>query len=263
MTIGVGIIGFGVMGRTHARAYQYAAGQGVDVELRGVCSRRADIAQEGEPVARLQRAAEESRQRYAENDAKGRAWLEANRPAWAECAIIAELRCDTSDSQSDYWGHSTSCQVVIGWSKHRRNLFPEMRKAAASFQQTAHLGPGKGRFKPYLAFTADTKANGRTYWAGTTSPWHDELQPGTWLQTREEAEAWIAAKGAPGQIDLGGGVIASLRWEISEDSIEHREGWSMGGGYYLGTGRHSSWVVFKGGPSAALIGEGLNLIESA
>lgn len=48
MTIGVGIIGFGVMGRTHARAYQYAGSQGLSVELRGVCSRRAEIDQEGE-----------------------------------------------------------------------------------------------------------------------------------------------------------------------------------------------------------------------
>lgn len=48
MTLGVGIIGFGVMGRTHARAYEYARRQGLDVQLRAVCSRRAEINREGE-----------------------------------------------------------------------------------------------------------------------------------------------------------------------------------------------------------------------
>lgn len=48
MTIGVGIIGFGVMGRTHAAAYQWAAAQGQPVEVRAICSRRARIEEEGE-----------------------------------------------------------------------------------------------------------------------------------------------------------------------------------------------------------------------
>lgn len=48
MTIGVGIIGFGVMGRTHAAAYQWAAARGLAVELRAVCSRRARIRREGQ-----------------------------------------------------------------------------------------------------------------------------------------------------------------------------------------------------------------------
>lgn len=40
MTLGVGIIGLGVMGRTHAAAYHHLRNQGMAVELRGVCATR-------------------------------------------------------------------------------------------------------------------------------------------------------------------------------------------------------------------------------
>lgn len=53
MTIGVGIIGFGVMGRTHAAAYQWAAEQGLPVELRAVCSRRAEVLDADPPGGNL------------------------------------------------------------------------------------------------------------------------------------------------------------------------------------------------------------------
>ncbi|MDR7061196.1 MULTISPECIES: hypothetical protein [unclassified Sphingopyxis] len=61
------------------------------------------------------------------------------KPAWAECAIIAELHEDASDSASDYHNHRTVRTVVLAWSSHRRDLFAEMRKAAATFPETAHL----------------------------------------------------------------------------------------------------------------------------
>ncbi len=41
MTLGIGIIGFGVMGRTHASAYHHLRDQGLPVELLGVASPRA------------------------------------------------------------------------------------------------------------------------------------------------------------------------------------------------------------------------------
>lgn len=61
------------------------------------------------------------------------------RPAWAECAIIAELHEDDSDSMTDYHNHRTTRTVVLCWSRHARDLFPELRKAAALFPETAHL----------------------------------------------------------------------------------------------------------------------------
>lgn len=60
-------------------------------------------------------------------------------PPWAKSAIVAELVANESDSQTDYYGHSISRFVVLAWSKHNRDLFTEMRKAAARFPDTAHL----------------------------------------------------------------------------------------------------------------------------
>ncbi len=95
-------------------------------------------------------------------------------PANAQAVIVAELVEDQSDIQSDYFGSTTRDTVILGFSSHGRDLFPEMRKAAVNFPETAHLA---------------------------TAP----------------------------------------------DSAEHREKWSMGGGYYLKAGyRHDSgWKISK------------------
>lgn len=65
--------------------------------------------------------------------------VDARRPAWASSAIIAELVEDQSDGMTDYYGSTTTRCVVLGWSRHDRDLFAEMRKAAATFPDTAHL----------------------------------------------------------------------------------------------------------------------------
>ena len=105
---------------------------------------------------------------------KARADMAEIAPPWAEYALIAELHEDNCDSMTDYFNARTLRTVVIGWSKHGRDLFPEMRKAAATFEPTAEL--------------AD----------------------------------------AP-------------------ESAEHREKWSMGGGFYLKTGSRycNGWAVKK------------------
>lgn len=86
--------------------------------------------------------------------------------------VVAEYRVDDSDSQSDYWGHKTAGRVILGFTKTDRNHFGNMRKHAATWENTAHLA---------------------------TAP----------------------------------------------KSAEHRENWSMGGGYYLKDGsRHGTgWYV--------------------
>lgn len=96
----------------------------------------ADCEAKREAMRQSQREASEraalARQQSAEE-------LARYAPAWAKAAIIAELVEDCSDSMTDYHGHRTLRTVVIGWSKHERDLFPEMRKAAATFPETAHL----------------------------------------------------------------------------------------------------------------------------
>ncbi len=60
-------------------------------------------------------------------------------PAWAKSIIIARLEKNESDSMTDYWGSSTIDLLYLSFSKHDRNLFPEMRKAALKSDLTKHL----------------------------------------------------------------------------------------------------------------------------
>ncbi|MCQ8781695.1 DNA methyltransferase family protein [Mangrovibrevibacter kandeliae] len=136
-----------------------------------VDERRARIERmEADASAARMAEAEAARQRVAEfrADAVGRV------PSCAQAVIVAELIQDDSDSMSDYYGSKTLRTVILAFSKHKRDLFPELRKAAATFPETAELA-------------------------------------------------------------------------AAPESAEHREKYSMGGGYYLKAGfRHSSgWQVRK------------------
>jgi hypothetical protein len=73
----------------------------------------------------------------------------AKMPVGAQAVIVAELIEDCSDSMSDYYGSRTVRRVILGFSGHKRDLFPELRKFAARFTETAHL------------FAADEKAEHR------------------------------------------------------------------------------------------------------
>ena len=60
-------------------------------------------------------------------------------PEWAKAAIIAEYVIDDCNSQTDYFGAKTGSRVFLAWSKHERDLFAEMRKAAATLPETRDL----------------------------------------------------------------------------------------------------------------------------
>lgn len=81
----------------------------------------------------------EEREEYARAASRAKEELQRIAPPWAVAAIVAELHEDASDSMTDYFNHRTTRRVVIGWSKHTRDLFAEMRKAAATFPATADL----------------------------------------------------------------------------------------------------------------------------
>lgn len=51
--------------------------------------------------------------------------------------ILAIEHEDLSDSQTDYFGFKAVRTVVLAFSKHKRNLFPEMRKAALNSDNPA------------------------------------------------------------------------------------------------------------------------------
>lgn len=69
----------------------------------------------------------------------GRQWLKDNLPIDAKAIIVAHLKQDESDSQTDYFASRTVRTVLLGFSKHTRDIFSEMRKYASNFEETAYL----------------------------------------------------------------------------------------------------------------------------
>lgn len=57
----------------------------------------------------------------------------------AKAMIVAELHEDMSDSQSDYFASRKVKILILALSDHTRDVFSEMRKAAANAPETAHL----------------------------------------------------------------------------------------------------------------------------
>lgn len=64
---------------------------------------------------------------------------ETKTPSWAKAVIVAELIEDKSDLMSDYHGHGIKRTIILAFSKHKRDLFGEMRKAALNNPETAFL----------------------------------------------------------------------------------------------------------------------------
>lgn len=193
-------------------------------------------------------AAEAEKKRLAE---MGRELFEKYIPPDAKALIIAERHENDSDPMSDYYSHKVRETVIVGYSKHTRDLFSEMRKAAENFEETKHLGVGKGHFAPYVAIRESFTSNGYRHYEGGHSPWHRELSKDDTgrdivFSTKEEAEAFIQSKGDPGSISIDG-LDIPLIWKIEEYGFEHREKYSMGAGYYLKDGSRDcdGWCIRK------------------
>lgn len=60
-------------------------------------------------------------------------------PAGVQAVIIGVLRVNDSDPMTDYFGSHTEKTVYLAFSAHKKNLFPEMRKAAANCADTKFL----------------------------------------------------------------------------------------------------------------------------
>lgn len=65
--------------------------------------------------------------------------LLASRPAWAKRALFAAYEVSECDYMTDYFSTRTTRTVFLGWSKTTKDMFAEMRKAAALLPETAHL----------------------------------------------------------------------------------------------------------------------------
>jgi len=60
-------------------------------------------------------------------------------PEEAQAVIVARLKQDDSDRMTDYYASSVQRTVILGFSKHKRDIFSEMRKHASNFEETAYL----------------------------------------------------------------------------------------------------------------------------
>lgn len=89
-------------------------------------------------VNRIEKEREEEKQKEAVR-VIGRQWLNENLSQDAQAIIVARLKQDESDSQTDYYASKTTRSVILGFSKHKKDLFSEMRKYASNFDETAYL----------------------------------------------------------------------------------------------------------------------------
>ena len=61
---------------------------------------------------------------------RGRKIFEENKPEGAMTVIVAKLKRDDSDPMTDYFSSSTTKEIILAFSMHKRDIFSEMRKAA-------------------------------------------------------------------------------------------------------------------------------------
>jgi len=197
---------------------------------------------------RMEEASARAKQGADSLEARGKGLLKKYIPEGAKALIVACLDSNESDVQSDYFAHKTSRKVILGYSKHTRDIFSEMRKHAGKIPETVHLGIGKGHFGVRVVIARDFNSNGIYYYKGAISHWHSKpmMPPEKIFTTKEEAKDFISQQEEPYPITFDGREV-SFEWTISEEEIEHREKWSMGDGYYLKDGgRYSNgWRIEK------------------
>ena len=76
--------------------------------------------------------------------------------------IIGEQHESECDPYTDYFGSRIVRTVLLGFSTHTRDLFPEMRKAAARFEGTAHLAERNAEYEHREKYSM-----GHGYYLGT------------------------------------------------------------------------------------------------
>lgn len=128
-------------------------------------------------------------QRNSELQAEADALEATGRELWpsllGDCpaVIVAEKHHNDSDGMTDYYGSHITKRVILASSSHKRDIFSEMRKAAALLPETKHLStpPAKPAdaddyWKPEDEHR-EKYSMGAGYYlsdAGTYSGWHIE-----------------------------------------------------------------------------------------
>jgi protein-L-isoaspartate O-methyltransferase len=236
---------------------------------RPTVDKRTTEEQRAQQAARMQA----DRERISASDAYGediQRQLAALRPRDARALVVAELEKNESDSMSDYFATSTARTVAIGWRTGSREDFRQLRKAAAGFSETAHLGPGCDVWRvrvvhAEIGSTESVCPCGKV-WDYRVPPFGTGILPRGVTEetfpTREAAqtaaesanvEDWYHRNGNPRdgwRVELGESFDSMAGEHLfvvqyTRESIEHRDNYSMGRGNYLkGSGRYSSgWMV--------------------
>ncbi|ENO1697833.1 LPD25 domain-containing protein [Vibrio cholerae] len=100
-----------------------------------------------------QAKAEEAAKEKAKEQALEQVWREHRQaeetfqetlvvPQWAKGVIVATLTdydAESSESRAGEFHTKTLKTIILAWSKHSRNLFPELRKACLNHPETAFL----------------------------------------------------------------------------------------------------------------------------
>lgn len=68
-------------------------------------------------------------------------------PENAQAVIVARLKRDESDIQTDYFASSTQRTVILGFSTHKRDIFSEMRRHASNFEETVWLADYNSQYE--------------------------------------------------------------------------------------------------------------------
>ena len=84
-------------------------------------------------------AAQEAQRQAAETRKAFEADAAAKIPHGAKAVIYAEHIHNDSDSMTDYFAGHAERRIILGFSTHTRDLFPELRKAALNHPETAFL----------------------------------------------------------------------------------------------------------------------------
>ena len=100
-----------------------------------------------EKKAEQEQKDKEAREEYEHISKIGAERLRPLIPSDAKAVIVGELRVSECDSYTDYYDYRIERTVILGFSKHTRNLFSEMRKCAANFEGTAHLAENNADYE--------------------------------------------------------------------------------------------------------------------
>lgn len=144
----------------------------------------------------IKRQEETERNRQIE---RGKELYEKYIPDTAKALIVAKREVDDCDLMTDYFNTKTTDMVILGWSKHKRDLFSEMRKHADKIPETAHL-----KNRPNVDSNGEPKTETNREW---------------WMPADEHREKYSMGKG----YYLKDGITYSTGWLIQKNNIYNGE----------------------------------------